>query len=329
MRQRRIALVVLPVPDSLKRLFKQLPGHHPQQHRADAGHEKPCNTQQGPAFSTQTATMLGLDLAIKLGHRRGNDCSIVLDPGDPVVSNVFEQRQGIRAGLLIKVPGCPAGHVIEPFADRREEPLAIATAHEAVEKPPVALFAQAFAKDPAGIIFQVCAHAPGAVRVTRHVHQHALAGVVQHALIDHVQHDDLLQAATKQHQLSDANRCTFELAQRALEAQLHHPLQLACAQYALRPGLQGIHQHAVALSSRYQSFDFGLQNSVQMRLVLLAKVQLSTQFGEGRCRQFTTPCAALIDQAVATRLGALLFCGEITQRSLEHRDVVVVAGDNG
>ena len=58
---------------SLERLLKQFPGHHPQQHRADARNEKPCNTQQGPAFSTQTAGVFGLDLAIKQGHGRGDD----------------------------------------------------------------------------------------------------------------------------------------------------------------------------------------------------------------------------------------------------------------
>ena len=310
-RQRRIAFVVLPVPYSLERLLKQFPGHHPQQHRADARNEEPCDTQQGPAFSTQTAGVFGLDLAIKQGHGRGDDRSIVLDPRNPVVSKVFEQWQAIGKGLLIEVPSCPARHVIEALTDGREESLAIASAYEAVEETPVVIFAQAFAKHPAGVIFQVAAHAPGAVRVTRYIDQHALAGVEQQARVDHVQHNDLLQAAAEHRQLSHANRCAFELAERVLGAERHHPLQFLCAQYALSPGLQGIHQHAVALPSCQQSSDFGLEYRIQMRLVFLPKIQRSTQPGEARCRQFTTLCAAHIDQAIALWLVALLFCGEI------------------
>ncbi|MNE20401.1 hypothetical protein D3C80_1135180 [compost metagenome] len=311
MRQRCIALVLLPVPDGLERLFKQLPGHHPQQHRANARNEEPCNAHQGPAFSAQTAAMLGLDLAIEHGHGRGDDRSIVLDLGNPIASKLFEQRQAIGRSLLIEVPGCPDGHVIEPFADGREESLAIATAHEAIEETPVVIFAQAFAKHPAGIIFQVATHAPGALRVTRHVNQYALAGVVQQTFVDHIQHYDLLQTAAEQFQLPNPDRLSFKLAEHIVKAKLHYPLQLACAQHTLRPGLKGVHQHAVALPSRQQRSDSGLENGVQMRLVFLAKIQRSAQRGEARCRQLATLGAALIDQAIATRLLARLLCGEI------------------
>lgn len=122
------------------------------------------------------------------------------------------------------------------------------------------------------------------MRVTRHIDQHALAGVEQHAIVDHVQHDDLLQAATEQRQLPHANRCTFKFVEGVLKAERDHPLQFGCAQYALRPGLQGIHQHAVALPSGQQSLDLGLQYVIQVRLVFLPEVQRATKPGEGRCR---------------------------------------------
>ncbi|MDD2134664.1 hypothetical protein NP537_10385 [Pseudomonas kurunegalensis] len=139
----------------------------------------------------------------------------------------------------------PVRQVIEQRRNLGKESLAVTSWHEAAEKTLVGFVSQATTQLAVQLV-DALECAPRRHRVTWHVEQHTARGVEKDTLVNHLEHDHLLNPATQQLQLPGLHKVTRQAQQLAILAHSHHQLELAVIQRPFLPGFVGVYQHGVA-----------------------------------------------------------------------------------
>lgn len=135
--------------------------------------------------------------------------------------------------------------------------------------------------------------------------------VEQNALLNHYEHGHLLNLATQQFQLPGLHKVARQARQLTLLAHSHHHIEFAGIQRSLLPGFVSVHKHGVArgiYKLRYQALGTarGREDGIQMTLIALTQVQLTTQSGKLDARRGFDRAVAWKQQAVTARLATFL-----------------------
>ncbi|MCX2888681.1 hypothetical protein OO258_10570 [Pseudomonas sp. DCB_BI] len=254
--------------------------------------------------------MLALNLTIQFGHRYCDHRRIVLDLLDTGLCLAYEQRLRVGLQVWFEIAKSPVCQVIEALRDLGEKCLAVPPQHEAAEKTPIGLVAQAPAQFAVHFV-DTLERTPRRTRVPRYVKKHPTGRVEQHALLNHREYRHLLDLATQHFQLPGLHQVARQAQQLALLAHRHQQAELAVIQGSLLPGFVGVHKHAVAQGIHKPRHHVlgtasGLEDGIQMTLIAFTQVQLTTEFGKLDAGGWFDRTVGGNQQAITARLATLL-----------------------
>ncbi len=227
----------------MEHLLEQAPGCATQQKSTESGHEQPCHTSDHQGTVHQTVVPLLLNHAVDRGHRHGDERGIVLYLFTPCPRQMGKQWQRVVHHVLVHVTGRPVSNIDQGFTYLGKERRAIASTYEPAEKTLIGLPGKSLAQRTTDERINIGRCAPGTDRVVRDIHQHPRTGFEPEKIIDHIEHDYLLEPAAEGCQLPGVYRASGANARPAVAAQADDQLQFFVSQQPFASGLTGIDQH--------------------------------------------------------------------------------------